>query len=171
MQKFQRNSSNGQFHSFHYVLQSGSPTRPPTCSWKWVGVTLPSKVMIFSLQPSSMDIVIGHRQWGAYQIALSPFSTSYLRKSQAGSTSAYWIPPHLTKPLAQSHFCSFTCLAATSSSFRLQLLLNGRDLLSCCFIFLLCHRTAALASSRPDGPLQFVTAILLEILAEHFLAE
>ena len=27
----------------------------PTCSWKWVGVTLSFKVTIFSLQPSSMD--------------------------------------------------------------------------------------------------------------------
>ena len=27
----------------------------PTCSWKWVGVTLPLKVTNFSLQPSSMD--------------------------------------------------------------------------------------------------------------------
>ena len=64
---------------------------------------------------------------------------------------AYWILPHLTKPLAQSHFCSFTRLAASTpflSSTRSQLLPPPDcnfcsmgvqlDLFSCCFIFLLC---------------------------------
>ena len=42
-----------------------------------------------------------------------------------GQWGAYWIPPHLTKPLAQPHFFSVTCLAASPpflSSFRSQLL-------------------------------------------------
>ena len=45
-----------------------------------------------------------------------------------GQWGAYWIPPHLTKPLAQFHFCSLTCLAASTpflSSFRSQLLLEA----------------------------------------------
>ena len=85
--------------------------------------------------------MIGHGQWGAY-----------------------WIPPHLTKPLAQFHFCSLTCLAASTpflSSFRSQLLPPSDcnfcstgmqlDLSSCCFIFLLCYPSKQPSWALSDG--------------------
>ena len=48
--------------------------------------------------------------------------------AEHGQLGAYWISEHLTKPLAQSHFCSLTGLAASTqflSSSRSQLLLEG----------------------------------------------
>ena len=93
-----------------------------------LGLHCLSKWRIFLCSPPAWTIVIEHGQWGAY-----------------------WISQHLTKPLAQFHFCSLTCLAASTpflSSTRSQLLPPPDcnfcsmgvqlDLFSCCFIFLLC---------------------------------
>ena len=48
--------------------------------------------------------------------------------AEHGQLGAYWISEHLSKPLAQSHFCSLTGLAASTqvlSSSRSQLLLEA----------------------------------------------
>ena len=64
-----------------------------------------------------------HR-WGIF-LCSPPARTIVAEHGQLG---AYWISEHLTKPLAQSHFCSLTGLAASTqflSSSRSQLLLEG----------------------------------------------
>ena len=67
-----------------------------------------------------------------FRLDLSFSAFGFLTSSNSAFVSdnkgAYWILPHLTKPLARSHFCSFTCLAASTpflSSSRSQLLLEA----------------------------------------------
>ena len=69
------------------------------------GLQYPYKWGIFLCSPPARTIVAEHGQLGAY-----------------------WISEHLSKPLAQSHFCSLTGLAASTqvlSSSRSQLLLEA----------------------------------------------
>ena len=89
-------------------------------------------------------------RWGIF-LCSPPEGTIVAEHGQLG---AYWISEHLTKPLAQSHFCSLTGLAASTqflSSSRSQLLpppdrnFCWREvqvyLSSCRFRFLQCHPT------------------------------
>ena len=128
--------------NWHFYLTPALVRFPnPLALGSGLGLHCLSKWRIFLCSPPAWTIVIGHGQWGAY-----------------------WIPPHLTKPLAQFHFCSLTCLAASTpflSSFRSQLLPPSDcnfcstgmqlDLSSCCFIFLLCYPSKQPSWALSDG--------------------
>ena len=74
-------------------------------------------------------------RWGIF-LCSPPARTIVAEHGQLG---AYWISEHLMKPLARSHFCSLTGLAASTqvlSSTRSQLLMEADislGFLICCF--------------------------------------